>query len=35
VTNGSLTLEAALDRLPKVELHCHVERTMRPVTLLP
>jgi adenine deaminase len=34
VTNGSLTLEAALDRLPKVELHCHVEGTMRPQTLV-
>ena len=34
MTNGSLTLEAALDRLPKVELHCHVEGTMRPATLV-
>ena len=28
------TLEAALERLPKVELHCHVEGTMRPATLV-
>jgi adenosine deaminase len=28
------TLGAALDRLPKVELHCHVEGTMRPQTLV-
>jgi adenosine deaminase len=35
VTNGSLTLEAALDRLLKVELHCHVEGTIRPATLVP
>lgn len=26
-------LAAALDRLPKVELHCHVEGTMRPATV--
>jgi adenosine deaminase len=24
----------ALDRLPKVELHCHVEGTMRPATVV-
>lgn len=29
-----LTLEVALDRLPKVELHCHIEGTMRRETLL-
>ena len=28
-----LTLAEALDRLPKVELHCHIEGTMRPRTL--
>jgi adenosine deaminase len=28
------TLAEALDRLPKVELHCHIEGTMRPVTVL-
>jgi len=28
------TLDAALDCLPKVELHCHVEGTMRPDTLV-
>jgi adenosine deaminase len=27
-------LEEALDRLPKVELHCHVEGTMRPQTVV-
>lgn len=30
---GTLTKAEALDRLPKVELHCHVEGTMRPDTL--
>jgi adenosine deaminase len=29
-----LTLADALDALPKVELHCHVEGTMRPATVL-
>jgi adenosine deaminase len=29
-----VTLAEALDRLPKVELHCHVEGTMRPATLM-
>lgn len=29
-----MKLEEALDRLPKVELHCHVEGTMRPQTLV-
>jgi adenosine deaminase len=29
-----LTLDEALDRLPKVELHCHIEGTMRPATLV-
>ena len=29
-----LTLELALDRLPKVESHCHIEGTMRRQTLL-
>lgn len=29
-----LTLDEALDRLPKVELHCHVEGTMRRETLV-
>jgi adenosine deaminase len=28
------TLDDALERLPKVELHCHVEGTMRPATVL-
>ena len=27
-------LDEALDRLPKVELHCHIEGTMRPATLV-
>jgi adenosine deaminase len=27
-------LERALDQLPKVELHCHIEGTMRPATVL-
>jgi len=30
----SSPLSAALDRLPKVELHCHVEGTMRAATLI-
>ena len=34
MTDRSKALEAALDRLPKVELHCHVEGTMRPATLV-
>jgi adenosine deaminase len=29
-----MTLDEALERLPKVELHCHVEGTMRPSTVL-
>ena len=29
-----MTLDDALERLPKVELHCHVEGTMRPATVL-
>ena len=29
-----MTIDDALDRLPKVELHCHVEGTMRPETVL-
>ncbi len=29
-----LPLAEALDRLPKVELHCHLEGTMRPATVL-
>src|SRR5690606_37409349 len=33
MSTSTLTLEAALDRLPKVELHCHVEGTMRPSTV--
>lgn len=32
--DSSLTLDEALDRLPKVELHCHIEGTMRPEVLL-
>jgi adenosine deaminase len=32
--DGSLTMSDALDRLPKVELHCHIEGTMRRETLL-
>jgi adenosine deaminase len=31
---GTLDLAAALDVLPKVELHCHVEGTMRPETVV-
>jgi adenine deaminase len=31
---GSLTLDEALDVLPKVELHCHIEGTMRRATLM-
>jgi len=31
--DSTLTIAQALDRLPKVELHCHVEGTMRPETL--
>ena len=30
----SSSLATALDRLPKVELHCHVEGTMRAETLI-
>jgi adenosine deaminase len=33
-TTEPLTLATALDLLPKVELHCHVEGTMRPGTVL-
>jgi adenosine deaminase len=29
-----MDLDEALDRLPKVELHCHIEGTMRPGTLV-
>jgi adenosine deaminase len=29
-----MDLDAALEQLPKVELHCHVEGTMRPATVL-
>ena len=29
-----MLLDEALERLPKVELHCHVEGTMRPATVL-
>jgi adenosine deaminase len=32
--DGTITMAEALDRLPKVELHCHVEGTMRTGTLL-
>jgi adenosine deaminase len=28
------TIDEALERLPKVELHCHIEGTMRPATVL-
>ena len=30
----TLTMAEALDRLPKVELHCHIEGTMRLETLV-
>ncbi|HCO02652.1 MAG TPA: adenosine deaminase [Actinobacteria bacterium] len=33
MTGGRLTMREALDRLPKVELHCHIEGTMRPHTV--
>ncbi|ONH29816.1 adenosine deaminase [Pseudofrankia asymbiotica] len=33
-STGPLDLAEALDLLPKVELHCHVEGTMRPGTVL-
>ncbi|CUR55680.1 Adenosine deaminase [metagenome] len=33
VDNGSRSV-SAFDRLPKVELHCHVEGTLRPTTLV-
>ncbi len=32
--SGRAGLAEALERLPKVELHCHVEGTMRPATLV-
>ena len=32
--DSSLTLDEALDVLPKVELHCHIEGTMRRATLM-
>jgi adenosine deaminase len=31
---GNVDVATALDRLPKVELHCHVEGTMRPATVV-
>ena len=31
---ATMNLDHALDQLPKVELHCHVEGTMRPATVL-
>jgi adenosine deaminase len=31
---GVLTMAEALDALPKIELHCHLEGTMRPATLV-
>jgi hypothetical protein len=31
---GTVDVVTALDRLPKVELHCHVEGTMRPGTVV-
>ena len=34
IPDGLLTLSQALDRLPKVELHCHIEGTMRRETLV-
>ena len=33
-TASPLTLDEALDRLPKVELHCHIEGTMRHATMV-
>jgi adenosine deaminase len=33
VRDDRISLEQALDRLPKAELHCHVEGTMRPQTV--
>jgi adenosine deaminase len=32
--SGDLDLAAAIEQLPKVELHCHLEGTMRPQTLV-
>ena len=29
-----MDIATAVDRLPKVELHCHVEGTMRPATVV-
>lgn len=34
VSAGDAQLRAALDALPKVELHCHIEGTLRPTTLV-
>lgn len=31
---AGMDLDAALERLPKVELHCHVEGTIRPTTVI-
>ena len=33
-TASPLTLDEALDRLPKVELHCHIEGTLRHATMV-
>ena len=33
-SDATLTMADALDRLPKVELHCHIEGTMRLDTLV-
>lgn len=34
MTSGSHSFESAVESLPKVELHCHIEGTMRPGTVV-